>query len=181
MRRGNKGLLTILGLILLASGIFQLGWWLPIPGLSAWSLEMSYTQMAWLKYVLAGAVIITGIVGLGLVVIGIFKPIREKQWQFTNRLGMLEVPQAALEKALRHQLVEQVGLVDPRVTVKLLRHRRARVTAIAQVSATDQIDPLAQQASQVIDAYLQQQLDLTAVKPVVRLSPVDRQRHVSVV
>lgn len=98
MRRRNKVLLTILGLILLALAVLQIGWWLPIPGLSAWSTDVSYTQMFWLKYALAGAVIIVGIVGLVFMMMGIFKPIREKQWQFTNQIGMLEVPQAAIER-----------------------------------------------------------------------------------
>ncbi|ANN49162.1 hypothetical protein A6F53_07860 [Levilactobacillus brevis] len=181
MRRRNKVLLTILGLILLALAVLQIGWWLPIPGLSAWSTDVSYTQMFWLKYALAGAVIIVGIVGLVFMMMGIFKPIREKQWQFTNQIGMLEVPQAAIEKALRQQLAEQVGVIDPQVTIKLLRHKRVRMKAVAQVSSADQIDSLAEQAEQVIENYLQRQLDLTVTKPVVQLSPVDRKQHVSVV
>ncbi|MCF7522467.1 alkaline shock response membrane anchor protein AmaP [Levilactobacillus brevis] len=181
MRRGNKGLLTILGLILLALAVFQLGWWYADSGTFSvefrnelypnglveicFSRGRDYYRNRWF-----------GISGYRYLQTNTREAmaIHQSAWYVGSATG-------ALEKALRHQLVEQVGLVDPRVTVKLLRHRRARVTAVAQVSATDQIDPLAQQASQVIDAYLQHQLDLTAVKPVVRLSPVDRRWHVSVV
>lgn len=181
MRLVNKILFGLVGIVLMGFALYQISLWFFIPGLSDWAHTIDNSQQVVLPYVWLVILVLIGLVGLSLLLLGIFRPITQKQLVITNTTGKLEIPEAILAKNLQYALVEQFGLVEPKVDIKLLRSQRAKVKVRANVNDEQNIEHLATAINQYLSEYLQDRLDITAVKPVAQLSPLNRNKRVTVV
>lgn len=179
MRPIYKWALGIVGVLMIGLAVYQIGWWLKIPGLTAWSHQVAQ-QVPGMAYWISAGMAVSGLVGLGLLGLGVLAPIRIPQTVLKTKLGTMAIPQRVLEKNLRYYLVDQLGLIDPQVTVRLRRRQRVIVRVDATTQPDHQLRDMALRTTHTVKTYLQNQLGMHAVIPVVRLAPVDRQRPVKV-
>lgn len=181
MRVYNKIIFTIVGIILLLTSIYFIGFWVKIPRVTLWLREITFNNSGWLWYLGVSSMILIGLVGLSLLFLGIFRPVTSNKLVLTDASGRLEVPQHVLEKNLKYKLAENYSVIDPTVTIKLLRNQKAKVKIKVEVTKDQNVEQLATQINEFVIAYLSSQLDLKVVKPVTQITPVNRSRPVNVV
>ena len=182
MRRITKISLVIGGLILGLGAFFGISQAAPIPAVSQPLADFvsDYPEVllvaSWLFMVVAL------IVGLILILMGLFKPSWLPSLKFNNRMGQLEISQRALESDLKYRLVNELALIDPQVEIKLRRNHKVNVRVSATTnSQVDQLNRLAEQAQVLVVDSLKRRLDLKQVRPKVRLTPSTHQQRVRVV
>lgn len=181
MRLFNKILFSLVGIVLIFFALYQISLWFFIPVVSDWAYAVDNNSQGSLPYFWLVILLVIGLVGLSILLLGIFRPVTQKQLVITNETGKLEIPEAILAKNLQYALVEQFGLVEPKVQIKLLRHHRAKVKVRAAVNDDKNIEQLANAIHQYLTDYLQKRLDVTVVKPVSQLSPINRTKRITVV
>lgn len=181
MRRGNKVLISLVGIILIIFAIYQLGLLLAIPAISKWSKFINQYASQGLTIIMIVAVILVGLVGISLLIMGIFKPIRLKKFVFHYKVGTLEIPESVIEKNLSYQLVNQYGLINPDVKIKLYKHHRAKARITAVVNGKSNIPKLAEPINQTVEQYLKAQLDMQTVSTSTKLTLPDYKQKSRVV
>lgn len=181
MRLYNKILFILVGIVLIAFSIYQISLWFDIPGISEWSRSVNSNQ-DWLLYLWLIVMLVIGVVGLIILILGLFRPRTHNQLTLTSSEGRLEIPKRVLEKDLQYQLATEYRLVDPAVNIRLLRNHKAKVNLKAAINPGNQnMDQLSKSINQFMEEYLKERLELKIVKPVTRIYPVDRSRQVKVV
>lgn len=181
MSRLAKFTVTLVGIVLVLLAVFELGQLYPIPWLTSWLADLTINYpMVWSILLMVFA-IIAGIVGILLVIVGLFRPVKVSTLTYDGKVGQLTIPQRALERDLQYRLVNQLNLIDPEVHLKLRRRRRVRVKIDAMVNTDASLETTAQQAATLAQDYLKNQLGLTVEQPVVQVKPTNHQRKLTVV
>ena len=181
MSRLAKFTVTLVGIVLMLLAVFELSQLYPIPWLTEWLSEITVNYpMVWGSVLMVFAAI-AGIVGILLVIVGLFRPVKVSALTYDGELGRLTIPQRALERDLQYRLVNQLNLIDPEVHLKLRRRRRVRVKIDAMVNSNSQLESVAQQAATLAQDYLKHQLGLTVEQPLVQVKPANHQRKLTVV
>ncbi|MGF7436351.1 alkaline shock response membrane anchor protein AmaP [Lentilactobacillus senioris] len=181
MRAYNKIIFIIVGIVLLVTSIYFIGFWIDIPKVSLWLRETTENNQEWLRYLGLVSMILIGLVGLVLVALGIFRPITRPKLVLTDSNGRLEVPQHVLEKNLKYKLAEKYNVIAPVVGIKLQRNQKAKVKIKVEATKNQNVEQLANQINEFVIDYLSSQLDLKVVKPVTQITPVNRSRPVNVI
>lgn len=181
MRRGNKILISLVGLLLLLFAVYQVSLLLSIPTISEWSKTLSQYDANCISFLMIFIALIIGLVGLALLLIGIFKPVRLRKFTFHYNVGTLEIPESVIEKNLGYQLVNQYGLIDPKIKVRLYKNHRAKAKVTAIVNEKSNIPKLAEPINQTVDQYLRSRLDIKSVSTSTQLALPDYKQKPRVV
>ncbi|MFU1801149.1 alkaline shock response membrane anchor protein AmaP [Lactiplantibacillus pentosus] len=181
MSRFAKFMVTLVGIILVLLAVFELGQLYPIPWLTEWLAEMTVSYpMVWSSLLIVFAAV-AGIVGILMIIVGLFRPVKVNTLTYEGDHGQLTIPQRALERDLQYRLVSQLNLIDPDVQIKLRNRHRVRVKIDSMVSGKAKLESVAKQAAVIAQDYLSQQLGLKVEQPVVQVRPADHERKLTVV
>lgn len=174
MRPIYKWLLGAMGVILMGLGIYQSGWWLKVLGLAA-----GFQPTAGL-FPGGASGLMVAVIGLSLLGIGWLVSRWISAMSFKTKLGLRSFSPQSVERELADYLADQLGLIDPQVTIRSRRHQRVVVKVVATTQPERQLRDVALRTTHAVKTHLQRRLGLYAVIPVVRLVPADRSQAVKV-
>lgn len=93
MSRLAKFTVTLVGIVLVLLAVFELGQLYPIPWLTSWLADLTINYpMVWSILLMVFA-IIAGIVGILLVIVGLFRPVKVSTLTYDGKVGQLTIPQ----------------------------------------------------------------------------------------